>query len=48
MRIGWLELIVILFILLMVMGPGKFAGIFKGIKNGVANFKESVSDEEEQ
>ena len=47
MRIGWLELVVIFFVLLMVMGPGRFAGIFKGMKKGFSNFKESVSGEEE-
>jgi Sec-independent protein translocase protein TatA len=47
MRIGWLELVVILLVLLMVMGPGRFAGVFKGIREGISNFKKSASAEDE-
>ncbi|HZK24116.1 MAG TPA: twin-arginine translocase TatA/TatE family subunit [Oscillospiraceae bacterium] len=48
MRIGWLELGFILLIVLVVLGPGKFTGIFKGIKKGVSNFRESISRDDEQ
>ena len=47
MRIGWLELIVFFLVLLMVLGPARFSGVFKGVKKGLSNFKKSVSGEEE-
>ncbi len=47
MRIGWLEFVLIFLVLLVVLGPGKFTGIFKGFKEGLANFKKSVSSDEE-
>ncbi|HAA37907.1 MAG TPA: hypothetical protein DCE00_03435 [Firmicutes bacterium] len=47
MRIGWLELIVIFLVLLMIMGPGRFTGVFKGIRDGISNLKKSASGEDE-
>ncbi|NLZ39159.1 MAG: twin-arginine translocase TatA/TatE family subunit [Firmicutes bacterium] len=47
MRIGWLELVVILLVLLMVVGSGRFAAVLKGIKKGISNFKESASGRDE-
>jgi len=43
-----LDLLVVVIIALLVFGPGKLAGLGKGLGEGIRNFKRSVSDESKQ
>ena len=39
-----LDLLVIVVIALLIFGPGKLAGLGKGLGDGIRNFKSAVSD----
>jgi sec-independent protein translocase protein TatA len=39
-----LHLILIIFILLLLFGPSKFASLGKGLGEGIRNFKSSMKD----
>lgn len=41
-RLGPLDILVILAIALLVFGPGKLAGLGKGLGEGIKNFKSAV------
>ena len=43
-----LDLLVVVIVALLVFGPGKLAGLGKGLGEGIRNFKLSVSDENKQ
>jgi len=45
-KLGLPEILVILVIALLIFGPGKIAGLGKGLGEGIKNFKASVSDGE--
>jgi sec-independent protein translocase protein TatA len=46
-RIGAGELLLILFIALLIFGPGKLADMGKGLGEGLKNFKKGLSTEDE-
>jgi len=46
-RIGAGELLLILFIALLIFGPGKLADMGKGLGEGLKNFKKGLSAEDE-
>lgn len=45
-KLGLPEILVILFIALLIFGPGKIAALGKGLGEGIKNFKSSVSNDE--
>ena len=42
--LGMTELIIIMIIILIILGAGKLPGIGSGIGKGIRNFKQAVSD----
>ena len=46
-RIGGGELLLILFVALLVFGPGKLADMGKGLGEGLKNFKKGLAAEDE-
>jgi sec-independent protein translocase protein TatA len=46
-RIGGGELLLILFVALLIFGPGKLADMGKGLGEGLKNFKKGLSAEDE-
>ena len=38
------DLLVIAFLALLIFGPGKLAGLGKGLGDGIKNFKDAVND----
>ncbi len=50
-KIGWVEVVLILVIVLIIFGPGKLPGLSKSVGQAVRNFRNAVSgkdDEEKQ
>jgi sec-independent protein translocase protein TatA len=45
-RLGPMELLLIVVIALLIFGPGKIAGLGKGLGEGIRNFKSSLNDGE--
>jgi len=43
---GW-EILVILFVVLLIFGPGRLGELGKSLGEGIRNFKKAVSGEEE-
>jgi sec-independent protein translocase protein TatA len=43
MNLGWPELLVILFIIVMIFGASRLPELGKGIGKGIKNFKEATS-----
>lgn len=40
--------IIVLVIVLLIFGPGRLAGVGKGLGEGIRSFKKGVSDDEEK
>ena len=45
-RIGGTEILLILLIALLIFGPGKLAGMGKGLGEGLKNFKKGLSQDD--
>jgi sec-independent protein translocase protein TatA len=43
-RIGWMELIIILAIVILIFGPKKLGELGKGLGEGIRGFKSSMKD----
>ena len=44
MRLGWLEIVIIVAVILIIIGGGKLAGLGKSLGRNIKEFKEEVSD----
>jgi sec-independent protein translocase protein TatA len=47
-KLGLPEIILILFIALLLFGPGKLADLGKGLGEGIKNFKEAMKQGEDK
>ncbi len=47
-RIGWLELIILLVIILLVFGVGRISKVAGELGKGIRAFKEGISGEDEK
>ena len=47
-RLGPMELLIIFAIALLIFGPGKVAGLGKGMGEGIRNFKAALRGDEEK
>ncbi|HEY3347653.1 MAG TPA: twin-arginine translocase TatA/TatE family subunit [Nitrospirota bacterium] len=47
-RLGFMELLVILVIVVMIFGAGKLPQIGKGLGEAITNFKKSVAGKEDE
>ena len=45
MELGLPEILLIVVIALLLFGPSKFAGLARGVGEGIRNFKSSMKDE---
>ena len=45
-RIGGLEILIILGVVLLLFGAGRIADIGKGLGEGIRNFKKGIKDED--
>jgi sec-independent protein translocase protein TatA len=45
-KLGLPEILVILVIALLIFGPGKLAGLGKGLGEGIKNFKSAIGGED--
>jgi sec-independent protein translocase protein TatA len=45
-RIGGLEILIILGVVLLLFGAGRIADIGKGLGEGIRNFKKGIKDDE--
>ncbi|HSH34979.1 twin-arginine translocase TatA/TatE family subunit [Schnuerera sp.] len=48
MRLGWMEIILIVGIILLIFGPKRFRLIGKSAKDGVKEFKKEVSENKQE
>lgn len=42
-KIGWLEVLLIVGIVLIIFGPGKLPGLSKSLGQAISNFKDGLS-----
>jgi sec-independent protein translocase protein TatA len=47
-QIGFFELLIVLFILALIFGAGRFPGIMKNLAEGINVFKKTVGEDEEK
>lgn len=47
MRIGWVEVVLILAIILIIFGPGKLPGLSSSIGKAIRNFKIAIGGRNE-
>lgn len=47
MRIGWVEVVLILVIILIIFGPGKLPGLSSSVGQALRNFKNAISGKNE-
>jgi sec-independent protein translocase protein TatA len=47
-RIGWLELVIILVIVIVILGPQRLTGAGKAIGKAIRDFRSSAKGEEEE
>lgn len=43
MRVGWVEAVLILAIILIIFGPGKLPGLSSSVGQALRNFKNAIS-----
>jgi sec-independent protein translocase protein TatA len=48
MRLGFTELLVILFIVLLIFGANRLPDLAKGVGKSIKNFKDAVKEEDEK
>jgi sec-independent protein translocase protein TatA len=48
MRLGFPELLVILFIVLLIFGANRLPDLAKGVGKSIKNFKDAVKEEDEK
>jgi sec-independent protein translocase protein TatA len=48
MRLGFPELLVILFIVLLIFGANRLPDLAKGVGKSIKNFKDAVKEEEKK
>lgn len=47
-KIGWVEVVLILAIVLIIFGPGKLPGLSRSVGQAVRNFKNGVSGKDKE
>ncbi|MEW5921953.1 MAG: twin-arginine translocase TatA/TatE family subunit [Bacillota bacterium] len=47
-KIGWVEVVLILAIVLIIFGPGKLPGLSKSVGQAVRNFKNAVGGKDDE
>lgn len=47
-RLGWLELVLIVGVILIIFGPGKLGGLTRSLVGAVRGFKQEVNNPEEK
>ena len=47
-KIGWMEVILIIGIVLVIFGPGKLPGLSKSVGQAIKNYKDGLSGKDKQ
>lgn len=47
-KIGWVEVVLILAIVLIIFGPGKLPGLSRSVGQSVRNFRNAVSGKDDE